>query len=242
MSSAVIVIPARIGSTRLPSKPLKDINEKTMIMHVVEKALLANVGDVIVATDDEAICKEVQKNDKCKCIITDSDIDSGTARIGHALTQYKDDCEFVINLQGDVPNADPETIVNTLNALKETPEADIMTPVVCANDMDEINKPQNVKVALRKIDDKVARSIYFSRSVIPYNTKQHYIHIGIYVYRKTALEKFISLPQTVIETEESLEQLKALSYGMSIYTYETNHKPISIDTPEDLELARKMIF
>ena len=235
LSDVAIIIPTRIGSTRLPRKALKKIGDLTMIEHVYKKALQTGLQDVYVATDDQEIADVIDKMGG-KSIITPSDCPSGTDRVFAALQtiKHKDDIKYVVNLQGDQPFVDPKIIKDLITTLKNS-DADIATPVskidhIAANDISK------VKVVLSKNDF----ALYFSRSMIPHNAQEYWYHVGIYAFTKNALAKFVALPESTLERSESLEQLRALENGMKIIASYTNSIPISVDTERDLEVARKM--
>ena len=241
-NSTIIVIPARMASTRLPNKPLADINGKPMIVHVFNNAKKADIGRVIVATDNEEIAKII-KNNGGEAFMTPSNLSSGTLRVGNALAQITEKYAFVINLQGDMPNIQPDVIHLIKDGLIEYKNADIMTAVYELDKSNsDIKKTNVVKAVLCKNEQFNAhKTLYFSRSVVPFNASVYYAHIGIYGFRYDALQKFLSLPESQLEQFESLEQLKALEHGMSIYSCISKYLPVSVDVPEDLENARKIM-
>lgn len=260
-----IIIPSRLGSTRLANKAIADINGKTMIQRVImqcKKSTICSQDDIILATDDAKIAQYAQQ-ENIKYIITDSKIKTGTDRIYNALLQIDPSFtkyDFVVNVQGDVPNIDPAIIDDTINILQNIPQADIAT-AVCHCNQSDIVKTSVVKAVLsfknnfvsqynvKKTDiyDKIANAIYFSRNCVPHFVKSSqgnniYEHIGIYAYRVSSLQKFVNLQSGELEECESLEQLRALENGMKIFASVAKSKPISIDTPEDLENARRIIY
>lgn len=233
-----IIIPARLASTRLPNKPLVDILGQTMISRVYQIAKKVNNVEVFVACDSEEVKNEIQKIGR-NAIYTDPDLPSGTDRIHAALEQINQDFEIIVNLQGDLPNLKPSTIEAAILAIKET-DADIATVANIMTDNDEINDPNNVKIAISFKDQAktLGDALYFSRSVIPYSKNQdqdYYHHIGIYAYKKEALEKFVELAPSPLEKRESLEQLRAVENDMKIAVKIVDDNPISVDTKKDLE-------
>ena len=246
----LIIIPARLSSTRLPNKPLADIFGKTMIERVYLQALKAGLGEVYVACDGVEIADVINKSGG-KAIITDPALPSGTDRIYAALEQVDAQNEFdvVVNLQGDLPAIDPEVIRAAVNALINS-DSDIATVASVIKNKSEITNPNVVKIAIGfndafddSIDEnnKKGQALYFSRSAIPYGSVEYYHHIGIYAYRKSALMKFVSLKPSGLEKIESLEQLRALENNMKITVQIVNSHPLSVDTKEDLEAIKKFI-
>lgn len=238
----VVIIPARLSSTRLPNKPLADIGGKTMIERVYLQAKKAGISDIYVACDGEKIAGEVSKFGG-KAIITNPNLPSGTDRIYHALKQIKNGEEFdiVLNLQGDLPAIDPEVIKSAEEALIES-DADIATVASVITKDSEINNPNVVKIAIAfDKNPKFGHALYFSRSPIPYGSGSYYHHIGIYAYKKSALEKFVLLPPSLLEKRESLEQLRALENNMRIAVKIVDSHPFSVDTAEDLQRIIQLI-
>lgn len=234
----IIIIPSRLASSRLPNKPLADICGKTMIHRVYEQALKSKAGDVVIACDGEEIANEAQKIG-AKFIITDPNLASGTDRIYQALQKIEGDYDTITNLQGDLPNIDPSVIRKAVE-LANSSECDIATVASIIKNRQEIDNPNIVKIAL----SQYSRALYFSRSAIPYNAEkngEYFHHIGIYVYKKSALEKFVKLPCSKLEKAESLEQLRALENNMSIFVAIVDAHPLSVDTKEDLEIICKII-
>lgn len=234
----IIVIPARLASTRLPNKPLAMIEGKTMIQRVYEQALKANLGEVIIATDGEKIANEIKKFGG-KYILTNPDLQSGTDRIYSAYKLLKQDFDIIVNVQGDLPNIDPNVISECVNLALEN-DCDIATVASKISDISEINNPNVVKIALAQN----GLALYFSRSPIPFSKNindDYFHHIGIYAYKKNALEKFINLMPSPLEKRESLEQLRALENGMKIAVKIVNAHPLSVDTQEDLDKVINLI-
>ncbi|MFZ9181519.1 MAG: 3-deoxy-manno-octulosonate cytidylyltransferase [Rickettsiales bacterium] len=231
MQSAII-IPVRLASTRLPNKPLAIINGKTMIQRVYERAVQANIGEVFIACDGEKIADEVKKFG-ANFIITDPNLPSGTDRIYQASTQLNREFDVIINLQGDLPNIDPNAIKSCLQALKNS-NCDMATIASEIKDEAEILNPNVVKIAVAKNGN----ALYFSRSPIPYSKdlKQQYLHhIGIYAYKITTLREFVKLTPSPLEIRESLEQLRALENGFKIAVEIVDTVPLSVDTQHDLD-------
>lgn len=227
-----IIIPSRYASTRLHAKPLIEVGGKPIIQWVYEKASAVKQADeVIVATDHEEIYDCVNSFGG-NVEMTKVDHKCGSDRIAE-VAQRHEDMEFIINLQGDEPMITPESIDGIISALKNT-DADIATLLRVIEEKEELENPNQVKC----VKDNNGFALYFSRSKIPYERNfgeaVFYGHIGLYAYKREALFKMTSLPQTMLEKTESLEQLRALESGMKIITSVVNCKPIGIDTKEDL--------
>lgn len=241
MKNTLIVIPARIGSTRLPNKVLEDINGKPLILRAYECAAAANIGKVIVACDDERI-QQIISNAGGTAILTDSELPSGTDRVYSAWNKFdpNKNYEYVVNVQGDIPSLDPEFICETVKIFEKM-NCDIATAGVPIKD-DSYQLSSVVKPVISFDTDDCGRALYFSRNAIPYSGP-YYFHVGLYGFRASSLEKFVSLPQSKLEKTEKLEQLRALENGMTIGIKILNKPaPISIDTYEDLKRARAEIF
>jgi 3-deoxy-manno-octulosonate cytidylyltransferase (CMP-KDO synthetase) len=235
MSDVAIFIPSRMGATRLPNKPLADINGKPMVIHVAEKARDSKVGDVYVACPDQEIV-DVCITHGFKAILTEMNINTGTDRIYQAFKRCGKDYKYVVNLQGDIPLISPDYIAEAVDILKNS-DADISTLVsVIVEESEKTN--ENIVKAVLGVNGK---ALYFTRaSNVPYGDGDLYHHIGIYVYRKEALERFVNLPQTPLEKRERLEQLRALENGMSIAASVVDEVVLGVDTPQDLEKIRKI--
>lgn len=238
--SSLIIIPARMASTRLPGKPLADIAGRPMIVHVAERARESGIGRVAVATDTQEVADAVEKAG-FEAVMTRSDHESGSDRIFEALGKLDPQgvCERVINLQGDLPTIAPEDIRAVAGPLDD-PEIDIATLGVEITDAAEKTNPNVVKIvgAPLPADASRLRALYFTRATAPWGEGPLYHHVGIYAYRRAALERFVSLPPSVLERRESLEQLRALEAGMRIDAQIVASVPLGVDTPEDLEKAR----
>ena len=230
----IIVIPARLNSSRLPQKALVDIKGKTMIQRVWEQAIKSEVGEVLVACDDQNVASII-KNLGGNVIMTSPDHPSGSDRIFEAVNSFDPGhkYDFVINLQGDLPNINPIVIQEALKPFS-TMDIDIATLANKFESMQEAADPNNVKVAIAFKNERIGKALYFSRSMIPFGASELYHHIGIYAYKRQALERFVSLKPSPLEITEKLEQLRALEDDMNIGVSITHHSPISIDTAEDL--------
>jgi 3-deoxy-manno-octulosonate cytidylyltransferase (CMP-KDO synthetase) len=239
----LIIIPARLASTRLPNKPLADICGKSMIQRVYEQAIAADSGDVLIACDGEEIAAEVKKFG-AKFVITDPNLPSGTDRIYAAFKAFgKSNFEIIINLQGDLPNIDPQVIRAAAEAASNN-DCDIATVASKIKNASEISNPNVVKIAISFQEKNLGQALYFSRSAIPFsknNADDFFHHIGIYAYKKSALEKFVNLAPSMLEKRESLEQLRALENDMKIFVKIVDAHPLSVDTKEDLEIVRKLV-
>ncbi len=237
-----IFIPSRIGSTRLPNKALAEINGLPMIAHVLRRAIESGIADIFVATDDIQIKKVVESNGGI-AIMTDSNLPSGTDRIYAAMQQITAKFDIIINLQGDMPNINPKIISEVVNVLKENADADISTAVAKITREDEVVNPNIVKVALAINGEKHPKALYFSRQSIPSHAfkaenQEHWQHLGIYGYRREAIEKFVQLSPSYLEKIERLEQLRGLENNMKFRACIVQDVPISIDTFDDLERIR----
>ena len=246
MANPIVIIPSRLASVRLPRKPLADIQGQPMIVHVWRRAMEAQVGPVIVACAEEEIAAAVRTAGG-HAVLTRPDHPSGSDRIAEAL-QAADAAsrhDAVVNMQGDLPTMAPEALRGALAALAGG--ADIGTVVARITDTAERDDPNVVKAAVA-FDDRamaqrppVARALYFSRLPVPSGEGPHYHHIGIYAYRRAALERFVQLPPAPLEKRERLEQLRALDAGMRIDAALVDLVPLGVDTPADLERARRQL-
>ena len=239
--SILILIPARMGSTRLPGKPLADICGRPMIVHVAERAEQSALGRVVVATDTVAVAEAVKAHG-FEAVMTRADHQSGSDRIFEALTALDPDStvDVVINVQGDLPTVDPETIRAALRPL-EAPAVDIATLGVEITREAERTNPNVVKIVGSPLARGRLRALYFTRATAPWGDGPHYHHIGLYAYRRAALERFVSLPPSPLEKRERLEQLRALEAGMRIDAELVGAVPLGVDTAEDLRRARKIL-
>ncbi|MBI0002704.1 3-deoxy-manno-octulosonate cytidylyltransferase [Bartonella sp. M0177] len=239
--STLILIPARMSSTRLPGKPLADIAGKPMIVHVAERANKANLGRVVVATDHEDVANAVKAHGM-EAVMTRPDHQSGSDRIYEALTLLDPDNRFdvIVNVQGDLPTIAPLEIAAALEPL-ENPETDIATLGAEISVEEEKTNPNVVKIVGSPIGKTRLRALYFTRATAPYGNGPLYHHIGLYAYKRKALQRFVSLQPSYLEKRESLEQLRALEAGMRIDAEIIETVPLGVDTIEDLEHAREMI-
>lgn len=240
-AKTLVLIPARMASTRLPGKPLADIAGLPMIVQVAKRAHEANVGRIIVAVDDQTVFDAVEAAG-FEVVMTRSDHQSGSDRIFEALTKVDPDgkAEIVINVQGDLPTIDPQTIRAALRPL-EDPAVDIATLTVEIEDEQEKTNPNVVKVVGSPLSADRLRALYFTRATAPHGAGPLYHHIGLYAYRRQALERFVALSPSTLEKRESLEQLRALEAGMRIDVEVVKTVPLGVDTPADLEKARRIL-
>ena len=237
----VIVIPARLASTRLPGKPLADIHGEAMIVHVWRRAVAAGVGPVVVACADRDIA-DVIETAGGQAVMTRPDHATGSDRVFEAV-QIIDAAarhDAVINLQGDLPTIEPAAIAAVLEPLADA-AVDIATLAapIAAGDDRERDDPNTVKAVVAFADGaRLGRALYFSRAAVPAGDGPLYHHIGLYAYRRAALARFVALPEAVLERRERLEQLRALEAGMRIDVALVDTVPDGVDTPADLERAR----
>jgi 3-deoxy-manno-octulosonate cytidylyltransferase (CMP-KDO synthetase) len=241
MADVVILIPARMAATRLPGKPLVDIGGLPMIVRVLRRAQEAALGPVVVATDSEAIAAAVAKAGG-QAVLTRADHASGSDRIFEALTQIDaaGRAEFIVNVQGDLPTLEPAAIAAALSPLSD-PAVDIATIAAEIRTPEERSDPNVVKVVGTPIAPRRLRALYFTRAVAPAGEGPLYHHIGLYAFRRAALEKFVKLPPSPLEQREKLEQLRALEAGMRIDVALVDVVPLGVDTAQDLEKARAML-
>ena len=239
----IIAIPARYGSQRFPGKVLAKLAGKPVIQWAWEAAVKADIAEqIIVATEDRRVLEFLQSIG-AKAVMTSPKCQSGTDRVWEACKDIEAD--YIINFQGDEPFMTAETLKKALSKLKSRPDCQIGTACVKLSGEDVFN-PNCVKIAM----DAEGRALYFSRCPIPYHhplsplakTYPYYLHLGFYIYRRAALEKFVSLPQSPLEKLERLEQLRALENGMRICVEEVEPLGPSIDTPEDLKAAEEYIL
>ncbi|HYE01225.1 MAG TPA: 3-deoxy-manno-octulosonate cytidylyltransferase [Alphaproteobacteria bacterium] len=241
MSRIVTVIPARMAASRLPGKPLADIHGRPMIVHVWERAVAAGLGPVVVACSESEVFDAVVAAGGT-AVMTDPDLPSGSDRIHAALQAFDPDGAYdvVVNVQGDLPTLDPALVRRAVEALGD---ADIATLVVRIAEEGERTNPNVVKAVVEFDDaaETAGRALYFTRLTAPWGEGDHLHHIGLYVYRRGALERFVALPPAALERREKLEQLRALAAGMSIRAARVDTVPLGVDTPADLEKARALL-
>ena len=240
--SPIVLIPARMKSTRLPGKPLADIAGAPMIVQVWRRAMEAGLGPVCVAAAEPEIAEAVTKAGG-QAVLTDPDHPSGSDRIFEALKKADPQGrhDAIVNLQGDLPTIDPAIIRRVMEPLADA-AVDIATLAVEITRDTERTDPNVVKaVAAFGGGKTIARALYFSRATVPANEGPHYHHIGIYAYRRAALERFVALPPGLLEQREKLEQLRALEAGMRIDVALVDTLPLGVDTPAELERARAIL-
>lgn len=239
----LVVIPARMASQRLPGKPLADIGGVPMIVHVMQRALAANVGPVVVACAETEIYEAVRAGGGT-AVMTDPDLPSGTDRVRAAAEIIDPDKEYncVINVQGDLPTLDPLAVSAAVDVLAEAPDCDISTLVVATEDPREIADPNVVKAVLSMETEMRGRALYFTRASAPSGDGPVWHHVGIYAYRRDALDTFCALSPSPLELREKLEQLRALEAGMRMDAAVIDSEPHGVDTPEDLARARDIIL
>jgi 3-deoxy-manno-octulosonate cytidylyltransferase (CMP-KDO synthetase) len=237
----LVLIPSRLASTRLPRKPLADIAGKPMIVHVLERAREAGLGRVVVATDSTEIAAAVGKAGG-EAVMTRSDHPSGSDRIWEAveLVDPNAQAQFIVNLQGDLPTTPGPIIARCLLPLKDG-NADIATLACEIREASERTNPNVVKLVGSPVTATRLRALYFTRATAPWGDGPLYHHIGLYAYRRAALQKFVALPPSTLESRERLEQLRALEAGMRIEAEIVDTIPLGVDTADDLEKARKQL-
>ncbi|MFL5032561.1 MAG: 3-deoxy-manno-octulosonate cytidylyltransferase [Xanthobacteraceae bacterium] len=238
-SDILVLIPARMASARLPGKPLADIAGLPMIVHVLRRAEAAAVGPVAVATDSEAIAAAVEKAGG-RAVMTRADHVSGSDRIFEALGALDTPARIIVNVQGDLPTLAPQDVRAALGPLADA-EVDIATLAAEIRDAGERVNPNVVKVVGTPIGARRLRALYFTRATAPFGDGPLYHHIGLYAYRRAALERFVRLPPSALERRERLEQLRALEAGMRIDVTIVDTLPLGVDMPEDLARARDLL-
>jgi 3-deoxy-manno-octulosonate cytidylyltransferase (CMP-KDO synthetase) len=241
MADVLILIPARMAATRLPGKPLAEIAGAPMIVHVLRRAEEAEIGSVVVATDAREIAVAVEKAGG-RAVMTRADHISGSDRIFEALEQVDPQgrVNVIVNMQGDLPTLTPAAIAAVLAPLADT-AVDIATLAAEITVAKERTDPNVVKVVGTPVAPGRLRALYFTRASAPAGEGPLYHHIGLYAYRRPALERFVKLPPSPLERRERLEQLRALEAGMRIDVALIDGVPLGVDTPEDLEKARAML-
>jgi 3-deoxy-manno-octulosonate cytidylyltransferase (CMP-KDO synthetase) len=241
MANPIVLIPARMSASRLPGKPLADIHGAPMIVHVWRRAMEADIGPVWVATDDSRVMEAVVSAGG-KAIMTRSDHPSGSDRIFEALGAVDPDGvhDVLVNIQGDLPTLEPSIVRACLAPLAEAGVdiATLATPITREHEKDD---PNVVKVIATELDSSRLRALYFTRARAPWGEGRLLHHIGLYVYRRDALRRFVTLPPSPLERREKLEQLRALEAGMRIDVALVDTAPLGVDAPEDLERARDML-
>jgi 3-deoxy-manno-octulosonate cytidylyltransferase (CMP-KDO synthetase) len=239
--STLILIPARMASTRLPGKPLADIAGAPMIIHVARRAAEAGLGRVVVATDTQSVAETVRAHG-FEAVMTRMDHESGSDRIHEALLALdpQRQVETIVNVQGDLPTIDPGIIAAALMPFEDR-SVDIATLGVEIMRDEERTNPNVVKIVGSPLSATRLRALYFTRATAPWGEGALYHHVGLYAYRRAALERFVSLKPSPLERRERLEQLRALEAGMRIDAEIVQSLPLGVDTPEDLERARHLL-
>ncbi|MBV9462284.1 MAG: 3-deoxy-manno-octulosonate cytidylyltransferase [Bradyrhizobium sp.] len=237
----LLLIPARMAATRLPGKPLIDIAGLPMIVHVMRSAEAADIGRVAVATDTPEIAAVVEAHGGT-AVMTRPDHPSGSDRIFEAAETLdpRHQAEIVVNLQGDFPTITPETIRQVMPPLQD-PAVDIATLASQIHSEEEDRAPSVVKAVGSPLGENRMRALYFTRATAPHGDGPRYHHIGLYAYRRAALQRFVSLPPSALEKQEKLEQLRALEAGMRIDIMIVDTVPRGVDMPDDLETARRIL-
>jgi len=240
----IILIPARLAARRLPGKPLADIAGVPMIVHVWRRAVAAEIGPVLVACGDREIADVVEAAGG-RAVMTDPGHPTGSDRIHAAIENLDPDGAFdaVINVQGDLPLLDPRAVRLAFDGLRD-PDIDIATLAAVIEDTAALADTSVNKVVAGFADPtRPARALYFSKAIVPWGEGPHYEHIGLYAYRREALERFVGLPRGVLEQREHLEQLRALEAGMhiSVSLIEADRLGVQVDTPADLARARELL-
>ncbi|ALG70567.1 3-deoxy-manno-octulosonate cytidylyltransferase [Azospirillum thiophilum] len=241
-ASPIVMIPARMASTRLPGKPLADILGAPMIVHVMHRAMESEIGPVVVACAEPEIARAVEAAGGT-AVLTRPDHPSGSDRIFEALRLIDPEGrhDAVVNVQGDLPTIEPESVRAVFAPLAD-PGVDIATLVVEITRQEERSDPNVVKAVLELPQGaRQGRALYFTRATAPSGDGPLYHHIGLYAYRRAALERFVALPPSALEQRERLEQLRALSNGMRIDAAVVDAVPLGVDTPADLERARALL-
>jgi len=242
MSDILIVIPARYGSSRLPGKMLKLLAGKPVVMHVYDACKNANVGEVLIATENQLVVDTLAKFG-AKAVLTSESCQSGTDRVYEAAKNRLE--KIIINVQGDEPFIAPSTIQKIASLLQAEPDCDIASAVAPTLDDKKIDNPNCVKAVL----NKEGKALYFSRSRVPYKRDitdenrniPYWQHCGIYGYQRKALERFVGLPQSPLEKLEKLEQLRALEDGMTLKCVVIDSAGPAIDTAQDLQAAEEYL-
>ena len=241
MNKTAIIIPSRLDALRLPNKPLELINNKEMILHVYEAAKKTNTGEVYVATPDQKIIDVINSNGG-KAILTSLDHQTGTDRVYEVFkTQLKNEPSIIVNLQGDMPNISPQSIIDLISYMNKD-QCDIGTLASSFSSGSELADKNNVKVAVK---DKITNNSFseatdFFRTPSNIN-KNIYHHVGIYAFTNKALVRYVSLDRSKLELERKLEQLRAIENNMSIHVGFINSSPLSVDTKNDLIEVKKIM-
>jgi 3-deoxy-manno-octulosonate cytidylyltransferase (CMP-KDO synthetase) len=238
---SLVLIPARMAATRLPGKPLADIGGEPMIVHVARRAFESGIGNIAVATDSEEIAGAVRQAG-FDAVMTRCDHASGSDRIHEALGIIDPSGSFdiVVNIQGDLPTLDPKAVSAALEPMSD-PEVDIATLGAVIEDAEDRTNPNIVKIVGSPVAPGCLKALYFTRATAPWGEGPLYHHIGLYAYRRSALERFVALAPSVLERREKLEQLRALEAGMTIHAQIVETVPLGVDTQRELEQARRIL-
>ena len=241
-ANPIVIIPARMQSVRLPGKPLADIHGEPMIVHVWRRGMEADVGPVVVACAEPEIAEAIEAAGG-RAVLTRPDHASGSDRVFEALNKADPDGKHdaIVNIQGDLPTVEAKVVQASLAPLADS-SVDIATLAATITEPAERANPNVVKAVVGFAPGQmVGRAHYFTRATAPAGDGPLYHHIGLYAFRRAALEKFVTLPQGVLEAREKLEQLRALENGMRIDVALVDTVPLGVDTPADLERARGML-
>ncbi|RVU18685.1 3-deoxy-manno-octulosonate cytidylyltransferase [Methylobacterium oryzihabitans] len=241
MSDPIVLIPARLAATRLPNKPMADIAGEPMIVQVWRRAVESGLGPVVVCTDAPVVVDAVEAVGGL-AVLTRPDHPSGSDRLAEALSVVDPEGrhDVVVNVQGDLPTIDPAVIAAAVLPLADR-TVDIATLCTEIAREEERTDPNVVKLVGSPIGPERLRALYFTRATAPWGSGPHYHHIGLYAYRRKALERFVALPPSTLEVREKLEQLRALEAGMRIDAVVVDDVPLGVDTPHDLERARAVM-
>ncbi len=244
---ALVMVPARMASTRLPGKPLADIHGEPMIVHVWRRAAEAGIGPVYVATDDRGVAEAVRRAGG-EAVMTRSDHENGSSRIHEAVGLVDPGGRFdlVVNVQGDLPTVEPTSVAAAFAPLAD-PAVDIGTIAAIISEAADRTNESVVKIVGSPkrvggvLSERQLRALYFTRATAPWGSGPLYHHIGLYAYRREALDRYVALPPSPLELRERLEQLRALEAGMRIDVEVVDAVPLGVDTPDDLERARFLL-
>ncbi len=243
MVKPIVVVPARMASQRLPGKPLADIGGAPMIVRVLEVAAQAGVGPVLAAVAEQEVYDVVVQAGG-RAVMTDPDLASGSDRVKAAVDAVDPEGvhDIVVNLQGDMPTLDPADLARAVEALTAAPDADAATLITATEDPKECADPNVVKaIKAHAAPGAPARILYFTRAAAPSGPGPLWHHVGVYAYRRSALDRFTALAPSPLEQRERLEQLRLLENGMIIVAHEITSSPLGVDTPADLEEARRLL-
>jgi 3-deoxy-manno-octulosonate cytidylyltransferase (CMP-KDO synthetase) len=241
MSDPLVLIPARMQATRLPGKPLVEIAGTPMIVHVWRRAVAAGIGPVAVATDSVPIMQVIEQAGGI-AIMTRAEHESGSDRIFEAaeILDPHHHHDVIVNVQGDLPTINPHIIAESILPLTDR-EIDCSTLCALIDREEEKTNPNVVKIIASPLSPQHFKALYFTRATAPWGNGPLYHHIGLYAWRRSSLERFVSLSPSALEQRERLEQLRALEAGMRIDARLVEDVPLGVDSPKDLERARKIL-